>query len=69
MKQTKRTQLTELAIDGLMAERKREKQWYFETILEVLTPGCLDKLRNDGIEWLESVEPEVECCPDCGEPL
>ena len=69
MKQAKRTQLIDLAIDGLMAERKREKQWYFEVILEILSPGSLDVLREDGIEWLESVEPDVKCCAECGEPL
>ncbi len=69
MKQTKRVQLIDLAIDGLMAERKREKQWYFEAILETLQSDALNMLREDGIEWLESVEPENACCVECGEPL
>ena len=69
MKQAKRTQLIDLAIDCLMAERKREKQWYFEAMLEVLSPGGLDVLREDGIEWLESVEPDVQRCAECGELL
>ncbi len=69
MKQTKRAQLIDLAIDGLLAERKRVKQWYFEQILETLQPNILEELEDNDLSWQESVEPEVACCPDCGEPL